>query len=81
MERVVRTLFPTSRVERNNKVLGLVSEIGNALEIDCYLPDLKLGFEYQVGRRAREKRKQCVFLLLYHLSPPPLSPSFKSPSF
>ena len=48
MERVVRSLFPTSRVERNNKELGLTSEVGNALEIDCYLPDLKLGFEYQV---------------------------------
>lgn len=48
MERVVKTMFPKEKIERNDKTLGLVSELGNPLEIDCYLPEFKLGFEYQV---------------------------------
>lgn len=48
MERVVRSTFPGMRVERNARDLGLVSELGNKMEVDCYIPELKLGFEFNV---------------------------------
>jgi hypothetical protein len=48
MERVVRTIFPTHEIERNTKKAGLVTEFGNPMEIDCFLPQINLGFEYQV---------------------------------
>ena len=40
MERVVRTIFPGSEIERNKRDLELVSENGFPLEVDCYLPVL-----------------------------------------
>eukprot|EP00026_Physarum_polycephalum_P001762 Phypoly_transcript_01764.p1 GENE.Phypoly_transcript_01764~~Phypoly_transcript_01764.p1 ORF type:complete len:946 (-),score=154.63 Phypoly_transcript_01764:299-3136(-) len=46
MERVVRTIFPDAEIERNKRDLDLVSENGFPLEIDCYLPEHKLGFEF-----------------------------------
>lgn len=49
LERVVRSIFPEQTIERNVRSgLGLVGSKGKHLEIDVYLPDLKLGFEYQV---------------------------------
>ena len=50
MERVIRSLFPADvQIETNLRTgHGIVGDAGVALEIDVYLPDYKLGFEYQV---------------------------------
>jgi hypothetical protein len=51
MERIVRSLFPdpTTIIETNVRAgHGIVGSKGVMLEIDVYLPQYKLGFEYQV---------------------------------
>ncbi len=47
MHRIVQTIFPKEKIERNTKKV-LTAETGNPMEIDCFLPNLGLGFEYQV---------------------------------
>lgn len=50
MERVVRSLFPNSEIRANVRTtLRVRGDRKSPLEIDVYLPDLKLGFEYQVS--------------------------------
>lgn len=50
MERVVRSLFPDNKIETNVRAAhGIVGTKGFMLEIDVYLPQYKLGFEYQAG--------------------------------
>lgn len=39
---------------------GLIGDSGAPLEIDIYLPDYKLGFEYQVTMRGGRKRREGV---------------------
>jgi hypothetical protein len=44
-----RCIFPTATIEMNKRSgHGIVGAKGAPLEIDVYLPDIKLGFEYQV---------------------------------
>eukprot|EP00026_Physarum_polycephalum_P001689 Phypoly_transcript_01691.p1 GENE.Phypoly_transcript_01691~~Phypoly_transcript_01691.p1 ORF type:complete len:1022 (+),score=174.74 Phypoly_transcript_01691:50-3115(+) len=46
LERVVRAIFPHATIKRNmRKGLGL--KVVKSSEIDVYLPELRLGFEYQ----------------------------------
>eukprot|EP00026_Physarum_polycephalum_P003145 Phypoly_transcript_03154.p1 GENE.Phypoly_transcript_03154~~Phypoly_transcript_03154.p1 ORF type:complete len:822 (-),score=127.19 Phypoly_transcript_03154:90-2411(-) len=48
MERIIRTLFPEATIETNLRARhGIVGDAGVSLELDVYLPDYKLGFEYQ----------------------------------
>lgn len=51
MSRVIRTIFNNDvTMEHNVRVgHGLIGKLGDPLEIDVYLPDYKLGFEYQVS--------------------------------
>jgi len=51
MERVIRSLFPAQvKIETNLRARhGIVGDAGVALEIDVYLPEYKLAFEYQVS--------------------------------
>lgn len=48
--RIVKSIFPHFEVEKNvRKKHGVTSqETGAFLEIDIYIPALKIGFEYQV---------------------------------
>lgn len=49
LERIVRTLFLEAEIRTNARAAhGIVGPTGVPLEIDVYLPALKLGFEYQV---------------------------------
>lgn len=50
MERIIRTVFPQAVIQANiRSESGIVAEGGKFfLEIDVYLPEFKLGFEYQV---------------------------------
>jgi hypothetical protein len=50
MSRVLRSVFPHGvKMEHNLRLgHGLVGAVGDPLEIDVYLPEYKLGFEYQV---------------------------------
>ena len=49
MERVVRAIFPEAKIESNVRYgHGIIGESGAPLEIDVFLPLLRLGFEYQV---------------------------------
>lgn len=49
LERIVRTLFPDNEVISNAKAAhGIINASGAPLEIDVFLPELNLGFEYQV---------------------------------
>ena len=55
LERVVRTIFPNYEILSNlRSVHGIVSTSGTPLEIDVYLPELKVGFEYQVSKENGE---------------------------
>ena len=40
MIKIVQSIFPSNKISKNNR------SILDGLEIDCYLPELKLGFEY-----------------------------------
>jgi hypothetical protein len=52
----VRTIFPNLEILANMRSAhGIVSASGAALEIDVYLPELKLGFEYQVQKGERRE--------------------------
>lgn len=54
MSRIIRSVFPDAKVEMNSRAVhGIVGTSGSPLEIDVFLPEYKLGFEYQV--RARMK--------------------------
>jgi hypothetical protein len=49
LERMVKSLFPTCIVSSNaRKIIGIRSPKGNFLEIDVFLADHCLGFEFQV---------------------------------
>ena len=50
MTRILRSIFgSTVKIDTNVRAsLGLLGSAGFPLEIDVYLPELKLGFEYQV---------------------------------
>lgn len=50
MTRILRTIFgPDVKMETNVRAsLGLLGNAGFPLEIDVYLPEYKIGFEYQV---------------------------------
>jgi hypothetical protein len=49
MQRVIQSIFPTMKIASNVRTThGIVGELGAPLEIDVYLPDIGLGFEYQV---------------------------------
>ena len=53
-ERVVRSIFPNSKIETNVRAAhGIMGDKGHPLEIDVYLPEISLGFEYQVWLRER----------------------------
>eukprot|EP00026_Physarum_polycephalum_P001510 Phypoly_transcript_01512.p1 GENE.Phypoly_transcript_01512~~Phypoly_transcript_01512.p1 ORF type:complete len:1104 (+),score=195.39 Phypoly_transcript_01512:246-3314(+) len=49
MERIIRAIFPPGvKIETNARAVhGIVNANGSPMEIDVYLPDYKLGFEYQ----------------------------------
>jgi hypothetical protein len=48
MQRVIQSIFPNVKIESNvRSTHGIVGELGAPLEIDVYLPDIGLGFEYQ----------------------------------
>ena len=51
MTRILRTIFgPTVRIDTNVRAsLGILGNAGFPLEIDVYLSELKIGFEYQVS--------------------------------
>ena len=40
MKKIIQSIFPDKELKNNNR-----TEL-NGLEIDCYIPELKLGFEY-----------------------------------
>ena len=47
--RILMTIFPETRIESNIRAeVALIGDRGAYLELDIYMPDLKLGFEYQV---------------------------------
>eukprot|EP00026_Physarum_polycephalum_P003134 Phypoly_transcript_03143.p1 GENE.Phypoly_transcript_03143~~Phypoly_transcript_03143.p1 ORF type:complete len:818 (+),score=151.04 Phypoly_transcript_03143:58-2511(+) len=47
-ERVVRSIFPNSKIETNVRAAhGIIGDKGHPLEIDVFLPEISLGFEYQ----------------------------------
>lgn len=49
MSRVVRSLFPNEKLELNVRAgHGILNTSGRSLEVDVYISNLKLGFEYQV---------------------------------
>ena len=50
LQRIIRTLFPEPMIILTNvRSLPIVGSSTNVnLEVDIYLPELKLGFEYQV---------------------------------
>lgn len=50
LRRIVRSAFPQdTQIESNARSShGVLGEFGKPLEIDVYLPEYKLGFEYQV---------------------------------
>jgi hypothetical protein len=56
MARILRSIFgPNVKIDTNVRAsLGLLGNAGFPLEIDAYLPELKIGFEYQVTLK-------CVF--------------------
>lgn len=47
-QRAVRQIFPDKQIITNYRHKDIVSDRGYPLEVDIYLPDLNLGFEYQV---------------------------------
>lgn len=47
MVRVLRTLFDSYQIKTNVRDLGVIGDSGKALEVDAYLPEMKLAFEYQ----------------------------------
>ena len=60
LERIVRSLFPHAKIETNVRSgLGLVGEkTGVHREVDVFLPEYKLGFEYQVFTLFPLKKKK-----------------------
>lgn len=49
LTRILRSLFPRAALACNARsAAALLGPAGYPLEIDVYLPELKLGFEYQV---------------------------------
>ena len=50
MQRVIQSIFPNMKIDSNVRTThGIVGELGAPLEIDVYLPETGLGFEYQVS--------------------------------
>lgn len=51
MKRIVQTIFPSGKIEVNvRSAHGIIGDSGAPLEIDVYLPEYRLGFEYQVSQ-------------------------------
>jgi hypothetical protein len=49
MARIVRSIFPNKEIAVNLRApLGITGEHGRPLEIDVFIPEISLGFEYQV---------------------------------
>lgn len=49
MQRVIQSIFPNTTINSNVRSgHGIIGTSGVPLEIDVYLPDIGLGFEYQV---------------------------------
>ena len=74
MERIIRSVFPPGvKIESNARAVhGIVNATGFPLEIDVYLPQYKLGFEYQVSSSSVCFCCSFLFLLfsIYLPSPP-----------
>lgn len=51
LERIVKTIFPENTIIEFNvrAQLELFNDSGFPLEVDIYLPQYKIGFEYQVN--------------------------------
>eukprot|EP00026_Physarum_polycephalum_P002917 Phypoly_transcript_02926.p1 GENE.Phypoly_transcript_02926~~Phypoly_transcript_02926.p1 ORF type:complete len:773 (+),score=149.17 Phypoly_transcript_02926:98-2416(+) len=47
MRRILLTLFPNYKMEFNSRTHGIIGENNIPLEIDVYIPTLRIGFEYQ----------------------------------
>lgn len=54
----MRSLFPENVIETNVRNLGIVGFSGAQLEIDVFLPELALGFEYQVRKEGEKEPKR-----------------------
>ena len=49
MQRMNQSIFQHMKIDSNVRSMhGIVGELGAPLEIDVYLPEIGLGFEYQV---------------------------------
>lgn len=58
MQRVIQTIFPNATINSNVRTgHGIMGTSGAPLEIDVYLPELGLGFEYQVCFLKFKQRK------------------------
>ena len=51
MRRILYTIFPNARMEFNSRSHGVIGDSGIPLEIDVYIPTLRIGFEYQVSKQ------------------------------
>ena len=68
MERVVRGLFPNQEITTNVRAtLRVQGDRKAPLEIDVYLPKLKLGFEYQVYTLRFSSFYIFIFILCFVL--------------
>ena len=66
MARIVRSIFPNKEVAMNLRApLGIMGEHGKPLEIDVFVPELSLGFEYQVFSNHVYLYSLLLFFLIY----------------
>lgn len=74
--RVLRSIFPPDvKIEFNSRGgHGLIGAVGNSLEIDLFLPDYKLGFEYQVIYKFRSFFIEWLVFTCCWLGPSSLFP-------